>query len=118
MTSNTPHAFYAETAARHTAWLKKEQQKRNLVTALRIAAFAVLVWDIYGIIALDSRFWIGATVGTLLDFIVLGVIDHRLVQRIRYHKTMIDSSRTDSDALANTSAPLPTASESAAATHH
>ena len=117
MTSNTPHAFYAETAARHTAWLKKEQQKRNLVTALRIAAFAVLVWDIYGIIALDSRFWIGATVGTLLAFIVLGVIDNRLVRRIRYHKTMIDGCRTESEALDNRFDTLPTGEEFADSTH-
>ena len=84
MNKNAPLAYYAETSARQTAILKKERQKRNAVTVLRIAVFGLLVGDLYGIVALDSPFWIGMAAATLIAFILLGVLDGVIVRRIRY----------------------------------
>lgn len=117
MNKNAPLAYYAETSARQTAILKKERQKRNAVTVLRIAVFGLLVGDLYGIVALDSPFWIGMAAATLIAFILLGVLDGFVVRRIRYCDEMIRCCRTESGALEDDFDDLPTGEEFADPAH-
>ena len=117
MNKNAPLAYYAETSARQTAILKKERQKRNAVTVLRIAVFGLLVGDLYGIVALDSPFWIGMAAATLIAFILLGVLDGVIVRRIRYCDEMIRCCRTESGALEDDFSDLPTGEEFADPAH-
>ena len=84
MNTTDPRSYYATTADTNRRKRIFWQQRRNAVTVLRIAVFGLLVGDLYGIVALDSPFWIGMAAATLIAFILLGVLDGFVVRRIRY----------------------------------
>lgn len=117
MATRNPRTFYTESHAQYSLQTARWQRRRNGVTLLRIALFALLVWDLYGIVSLESRFWTAAAVVTVAGFVVLGILDNRVVQRIRYFRTLCDACHTELEALADRWEGLPTGSEFLEAEH-
>lgn len=106
-----PRTYYLTAEAAHSQQETRWQRRRNGVTLLRVVVFALLIWDIYGIVSLDSRFWIAAAVVTVAGFVVLGILDNRVVQKIRYYRTLRAACHTELEALADRWKGLPTGSE-------
>lgn len=114
---NDPRSYYSSGAEEAVRALVGWQRRRNIVTLLRVSVFCLLVWDIYGIAALDSRFWIMAAVMTLAAFIALGVLDGLVVRRIRYREEMKRCCLTELAALEDDFGDLPTGEEFADPSH-
>ncbi len=106
-----PRSYYSEEAGKAGRETSRWQRRRNWVTLLRVAVFGLLVWDIYGIAALDSRFWLWAAVGTVVLFVVFGILDGRVVRRIRYYEELARCCRTELGALEDDFGDLPTGEE-------
>ena len=84
MATRNPRTFYTESTAQYSRQMVRWQRRRNAITLLRVALFVLLLWDVYGIASLESRFWIAAAGVTVSGFVVLGILDNRVVQKIRY----------------------------------
>ena len=117
MNMNDPRSYYTAEVERAARELSRWQRRRNAVTALRVAVFGLLVWDVYGIAALDSRFWIVAAVVTVAAFIVLGILDGFVVRRVRYGDELKQCCLTELGALKDDFGDLPTGDEFADPKH-
>ena len=117
MATRNPRTFYTESTAQYSRQMVRWQRRRNAITLLRVALFVLLLWDVYGIASLESRFWIAAAGVTVAGFVVLGILDNRVVQKIRYYRTLCEACRTELEALADRWEGLPTGSEFLEAAH-
>lgn len=114
---NDPRTYYSSEAEEAVRALVRWQGRRNIVTSLRVAVFGLLVWDVYGIAALDSHFWIVAAVVTVAAFIILGILDGLVVRRVRYGEELKRCCQTELGALEDDFGDLPTGGEFADPSH-
>lgn len=111
MNMKDPRSYYQTVTERNSHELSRWQRRRNAVTVLRVAVFGLLVWDVYGIAALDSRIWIWTALATLAAFVVLGILDSRVVRRISYCEELARCCRNEQGALEDDFGELPTGAE-------
>lgn len=102
-----PKQYYIAEISKFTETLGSWKRRRNAVTASRLVVFLLLVWTVYGIAALDTRFWLWAGLVALVGFVVLGVADGRVVRKLRYYEELLRCCRTESDYLEGNFGELP-----------
>lgn len=91
--------YYSQQIEINSVSLKKEKRKRNIITTLKLLFFALIIWSIYLAIVSYSTPLLCGILFIIAIFVLLTLIDSKILERQRIFESLIFQSVQERDYL-------------------
>ncbi len=93
--------IYSERIGNYNKELNRRKRQRNLITLFKLLAFAGILYPFYLFVSATYTEMLYLSIGSVVMFIVLNIIDNRVVSSINLFKALIRCNKTEINYLYN-----------------